>query len=284
MPGEDLPAAEAIATPPLGESSSAPVPPSAAGKPESDASGKMAPAGDGRRLEGAGGSGAENADPRARETTAPEVRSARPQARKEAAVPLALKDDATREDKDDQKTRLTRAPSSDVSAPARPPAPAAAAPPAEAQADALSETKKATAPRTSRTAQPQSGPAAQTQYKAEMAIVPFEVRASAQRRYRGIGGVLQQSDDAGVTWRDVLSNTGVTFTSGACASPDACWFGATGGVVLFRSSTGTRRFVLPVTSDVARVTATSADAAEVTLATGERFRTVDGGREWTRVP
>ncbi len=219
-----------------------------------------------------------------RANRAEDARTRRKAAGDAAVPPQALKDDgAPRADQaaDDQKV-LARTPPPPSVPSASAPAAAKAATEAEGQAGASGAAKPAP-PRSSEAMQGPSASAAQLQARAEAVLLTIEVSAGGQRRYRARGDRLEQSDDAGVTWQDVLSNTGVTFTAGACASAGACWFGATQGVVFLRTANDTHRLTLPVQAAVARIATTSSTGADVTLATGERFSTTDAGAHWTRV-
>jgi hypothetical protein len=101
--------------------------------------------------------------------------------------------------------------------------------------------------------------------------------------YRATGSRLERSLDSGTTWTALVENAGSAFTAGACAPDGGCWFGTAGGVMVRHTDDATTRTHLPETAAVTDVAAASATHAEVTLATGDRLRTTDGGTTWQPV-
>ena len=98
--------------------------------------------------------------------------------------------------------------------------------------------------------------------------------------YRATGSRLERSLDSGTTWTALVEDAGAAFTAGACAPDGGCWFGTAAGVMVRHTDDGTIRTRLPAAAAVTDVAAASAAHAEVTLATGDRLRTSDGGSTW----
>ena len=101
----------------------------------------------------------------------------------------------------------------------------------------------------------------------------------------GAGGKVEQSTDAGATWK--LQNSGVTsaLNTGSAPSDAVCWVVGAAGTILLTADGGGHwtKLVSPLASDAGGILAVDALHATIWDAThGNTFVTADGGVTWTR--
>ena len=113
---------------------------------------------------------------------------------------------------------------------------------------------------------------------------PLGVSASPKESYRAVANRIELSEDGGATWRVAVTVTHVTFTAAACAPGGPCWFGATDGLILRRTPDRFSTFALPVRARIVAITPDGSQTAVVTVESGARFRTADGGATWVPIP
>jgi hypothetical protein len=100
-------------------------------------------------------------------------------------------------------------------------------------------------------------------------------------RWRIAGTSVEQSIDSGRTWVARPTGTAATLVAGSSPSRTVCWVVGGGGTVLLTTDAESwRRLPFPETTDLAAVTALSAEIATVTTVDGRAYRTVDAGRTW----
>jgi photosystem II stability/assembly factor-like uncharacterized protein len=119
---------------------------------------------------------------------------------------------------------------------------------------------------------------------ATAASAPLVVSASPKESYRAVGNRIELSEDGGATWRVAVSVTHVTFTAAACAPGGPCWFGTGDGAILRRTPDGFPLSRLPVPARVVAIAPDGVQTAVVTIDSGARFRTTDGGATWQPIP
>lgn len=202
---------------------------------------------------------------------APAGTAASAEAKVDQLAPLERRDEAR-----ENAARAPVRPLGDVAgAVAAPPAPAAVPPPA-AVMEAKEELQVADSAR-QRAPEPQLRKSAVGQETSIAAAAPDE-------SYRFAGHRIDLSEDGGRTWREVLSDSQVVFTTARCAPGGPCWFGTADGQVLRRTPAGFTRSALPMRARVVAITPSGPQTVTVSLDTGQRFGTTDGGTTWTSVP
>lgn len=99
--------------------------------------------------------------------------------------------------------------------------------------------------------------------------------------WRLTNGIVERSVDAGRSWIDPFRPDGTTLRAIAGVSRTVCWAVGDAGAV-FRTVDGTTwtRVTFPEPLPLTGIQAFDADRAIVSTATGRRFETSDGGREW----
>jgi hypothetical protein len=112
---------------------------------------------------------------------------------------------------------------------------------------------------------------------------PIEVATpGSDVRWRlGAQGLVQRRDDPQSPWRTLFEDATLQWVAGASPSPDVCWIATRGGEVLVTRdgrSWGRHRVADP--DDLVGIAAADGRAATVTLRSGLRLRTVDGGANW----
>lgn len=141
-----------------------------------------------------------------------------------------------------------------------PPAPVAAAPPAQAFGSA------------NRTAAPSAAEELRS------------IDAAVRWRFAGPGFV-ERSTDGGTSWERFDTGVRTQLRAGVCPSASTCWVVGDAGVVLRTLDAQTwQPATSPTIEDLVAVESTSAEAAIVLAASGQRYSTSDGGITWTRVP
>ena len=117
-----------------------------------------------------------------------------------------------------------------------------------------------------------------------------QVQASSAERYRASGDAIELSGDGGRTWRRIVRHGSGTFTAAACAG--TCWFGTSDGKIFRRvpasdatpdPASGFRVSSSPSPEAVVAIAPEGPEAAAITLASGRRFHTADGGATWTEL-
>jgi Putative zinc-finger len=116
------------------------------------------------------------------------------------------------------------------------------------------------------------------------AAPPLVVSASPKESYRAAANRIELSEDGGATWRVVASALRVTLTAAACAPGGPCWFGTSDGAILRRTPDGFPLSRLPVPVRVVAIAPDGSQTAVVTVESGARFRTADGGATWQPIP
>lgn len=95
---------------------------------------------------------------------------------------------------------------------------------------------------------------------------------------------IERSTDGGAHWTPEVAEAPAPLRTLACASAEVCWAGGDQGLLLLRDASGAwTRMLLPATSAIVGIEATSPREAVVTLSDGRRFRTTDGGAGWNEV-
>jgi hypothetical protein len=158
--------------------------------------------------------------------------------------------------------------------------------PRRAEADRLAKAEAPTEPVAGVT--PAAPPAAQALGRADLAPsdVPELRSLDPGVRWRlAEPGIVERSTNGGASWERLDTGVRIPFRAGACPSASACWIIGDAGVVLLTTDAKTwRRLTSPSPEDLVAVDAADATAAVVRAASGLRFRTLDGGGTWTRVP
>ena len=122
------------------------------------------------------------------------------------------------------------------------------------------------------------------QLMSKAAAPPLVVSASPKESYRAVANRIELSEDGGATWRVVAPALRVTLTAAACAPGGPCWFGTSDGAILRRTPDGFPLFRLPVPARVVAIAPDGSQTAVVTVESGARFRTADGGATWQPIP
>lgn len=104
---------------------------------------------------------------------------------------------------------------------------------------------------------------------------------TARDRWRIVGGRIERSTDAGVTWEGATVAGATDVISGASPAPGICWLVGRGGTILLTAE-GSRwqRVSAPTDEDLVSVSATSATSAVVTTRAGRRYTTINAGTTW----
>jgi Putative zinc-finger len=110
------------------------------------------------------------------------------------------------------------------------------------------------------------------------------VSASAKESYRATGNQIELSEDGGANWRTVSSGAPGMFTAAGCGAGGPCWFGTADGQLWRGTPDGFSFFALPVRQRVIAITVEGAQTVVVTVESGQRFRTANGGASWDPIP
>jgi hypothetical protein len=95
------------------------------------------------------------------------------------------------------------------------------------------------------------------------------------------GGVVETSEDGGVTWQGQLLNPSAEFTAGSAPEPRICWLvGRSGIVFLTEDGKSWRKLPSPTSEDLVAVLARSAFNVTVTANDNQRWSTDDAGKNW----
>jgi hypothetical protein len=95
------------------------------------------------------------------------------------------------------------------------------------------------------------------------------------------GGLVEISEDGGVTWQDQLLNPSAEFTAGSAPEPRICWLvGRSGIVFLTEDGKSWRKLPSPTSEDLVVVVAKSASSATVTANDDRKWSTDDAGKRW----
>jgi hypothetical protein len=102
----------------------------------------------------------------------------------------------------------------------------------------------------------------------------------------GMGGLIEQSADGGVTWTPQTSGTSADLILGSAPSEQVCWVIGNGGTIL-RTADGGAHWISvasPISQNLYRIRASDALHATVWDASRRNsFQTDDGGVTWTQV-
>jgi Photosynthesis system II assembly factor YCF48 len=99
------------------------------------------------------------------------------------------------------------------------------------------------------------------------------------------GGLIELSQDGGISWQKQLVDVSAQLTSGSAPSEKVCWLVGRGGVIVrTNNAKDWERISPPVAADFVAITAQGASTATVTTADGRRFTTNDGGVHWVQAP
>jgi hypothetical protein len=103
----------------------------------------------------------------------------------------------------------------------------------------------------------------------------------------GMGGLIEQSTDGGVTWTPQVSGTSADLFLGSAPSEQVCWVIGNGGTIL-RTADGGAHWVSvpsPISQNLYLIRASDALHATVWDASRRNsFKTDDGGATWTQAP
>jgi photosystem II stability/assembly factor-like uncharacterized protein len=95
------------------------------------------------------------------------------------------------------------------------------------------------------------------------------------------GSFVEISEDSGATWRGQMVNPSAYFMAGSAPRAKVCWLVGRGGAI-YRTTDGAKWKAVkpPAELDFVGVAATDQRSATITAATGARFSTTDGGKNW----
>ncbi len=116
---------------------------------------------------------------------------------------------------------------------------------------------------------------------ARVAFTVEIVSPDGKQRWRVSAAGVERSLDAGGTWSLVHRVAANTYTSGMSPAPGVCWLiGNNGAVLLTTSGDVFTRVDIPGGGNLRSITAMDARSATVITASGQTFRTDDGGGTW----
>lgn len=215
----------------------------------------------------------------AREDPAPSLMAARPTANQPAPEPRvgpAAAATQVAEGQTGTANAQVQAQQSSLSGPApSPPTAAGAAPEKKAKAESRGATLQAAA----------GAPPSRTAYlMARAADLNLIVTPNRKTFWRaGHAGVIEFSNDGGVSWSPQRSNVAVDLTAGSAPSEKVCWIVGRAGTILLTTDAGSHWAVLhsPLEEDLGGVLATDALHATIwNLGNTKVFETTDGGGSW----
>jgi photosystem II stability/assembly factor-like uncharacterized protein len=105
--------------------------------------------------------------------------------------------------------------------------------------------------------------------------------ASGRSVWRYRGRAVEVSHDGGASWTSAGALAPARILAAFAVSDDLCWFVGEGGTALVVENGHARLIPFPASVDLRAVMASSGDSAIVTTSEGSRFRTSDGGQNWS---
>jgi hypothetical protein len=100
----------------------------------------------------------------------------------------------------------------------------------------------------------------------------------------GAAGIIESSDDSGITWKAQKSQVNVDLSAGSAASDRVCWVVGKAGTILLTTNGGKhwKLIVSPLVEDLGGVHAVDAKHASIgNVGNQKSFETADGGMTWT---
>lgn len=117
------------------------------------------------------------------------------------------------------------------------------------------------------------------------AVSPYVISAPDKKTLWRVGhiGMIEFSNDGGVSWSRQTSNVSVELTAGSAPTEKVCWIVGRAGTVLFTADAGSHWASVssPLDEDLGGVRATDGLHATIwNLGNTKIFETSDGGKTW----
>jgi hypothetical protein len=196
----------------------------------------------------------------------------------DTAAPVPSSADAVSAERDEAKPQASAPPPARAAEPAAGAArrnERATAPPAALGRTADAEARRATPP----------AAAVEAELLMQKAVEILVASPDPDVRWRILASSIERTTDGGLTWRSSPMPADGVVAAGAAPTATTCWLVGRGGLVLLSpDGTAWERVAFPEAVDLTAVEAADGLTAAVTTADGRRFRTIDGGRTWSREP
>jgi hypothetical protein len=196
----------------------------------------------------------------------------------DTAAPVPSSADAVSAERDEAKPQASAPPPARAAEPAAGAArrnERATAPPAALGRTADAEARRATPP----------AAAVEAELFMQKAAEILVASPDPDVRWRILASSIERTTDGGLTWRSSPMPADGVVAAGAAPTATTCWLVGRGGLVLLSpDGTAWERVAFPEAVDLTAVEAADGLTAAVTTADGRRFRTIDGGRTWSREP
>jgi hypothetical protein len=196
----------------------------------------------------------------------------------DTAAPVPSSADAVSAERDEAKPQASAPPPARAAEPAAGAArrnERATAPPAALGRTADAEARRATPP----------AAAVEAELFMQKAAEILVASPDPDVRWRILVASIERTTDGGLTWRSSPMPADGVVAAGAAPTATTCWLVGRGGLVLLSpDGTAWERVAFPEAVDLTAVEAADGLTAAVTTADGRRFRTIDGGRTWSREP